>query len=148
MPSIASALDGSRLIVWMIIGMIKPRWSEPRGKPAEHKILCLVLCGRPARWADGQTRQHWHAPIGDRRTKDQLNPGQRDQNRLYAGLRALIEQSISHPAGAWALRRWRGLLYRVSRIVAGSSALVAGSATYPPEAASRTPWPTAAYSRA
>jgi hypothetical protein len=33
--------------------------------------------------------------------------------REQAGLRALVEQSIAHLAGAWALRRRRGLLYRV-----------------------------------
>ena len=31
---------------------------------------------------------------------------------VEAGLRALVEQSIGHLANAWALRRWRGLLYR------------------------------------
>jgi len=35
---------------------------------------------------------------------------QRACNRLQAGLRALVEQSIAHLAGAWSLRRWRGLL--------------------------------------
>ena len=57
-----------------------------------------------------KTRQHWHAPIGDRRTIDQLSDGQRAFNRLQAGLRALVEPSIGHLANAWALRRWRGLL--------------------------------------
>jgi hypothetical protein len=53
-------------------------------------------------------REHWHVPIGDRRTKDRLADGQRVFNRLQAGLRALVEQSIGHLANAWALRRWRG----------------------------------------
>jgi hypothetical protein len=60
-----------------------------------------------------KTRQHWHAPVGDRRTKDRLSDAQQAFNRLQAGLRALVEQSIAHLAKAWALRRWRGLLYRV-----------------------------------
>ena len=34
-------------------------------------------------------RAHWHAPVGDRRTKDRLTDAQRGYNRLQAGLRAL-----------------------------------------------------------
>jgi DDE superfamily endonuclease len=71
-----------------------------------------------------RTREHWHAPIGDRRTKDRLTDAQRDHNRLQAGLRALVEQSIAHLANAWALRRWRGLLYRVRDIYRAASALI------------------------
>jgi hypothetical protein len=56
-------------------------------------------------------REHWHAPVGDRRTKDRLSDGQRAFNRVQAGLRALVEQAIGQLASAWALRRWRGLLY-------------------------------------
>ena len=56
-------------------------------------------------------REHWHAPVGGRRTKDRLSDGQRAYNRCQAGLRALVEQSIGHLATAWSLRRWRGLLY-------------------------------------
>jgi DDE superfamily endonuclease len=33
-------------------------------------------------------REHWHAPVGDRRTKDRLTDQQRAFNRLQAGLRA------------------------------------------------------------
>jgi hypothetical protein len=44
---------------------------------------------------------------------DRLTDVQRGYNRLQAGLRALVGQSIAHLAGAWALRRWRGLLYRI-----------------------------------
>jgi hypothetical protein len=33
-------------------------------------------------------RAHWHAPVGDRRTKDRLTDGQRTYNRVQAGLRA------------------------------------------------------------
>jgi hypothetical protein len=49
---------------------------------------------------------------------------QRAFNRLQAGLRALVEQSIGHLAGAWALRRWRGLLYRVRDVFRAAGALV------------------------
>src|SRR4029453_12574688 len=57
------------------------------------------------------------APVGDRRTRDRrtrdrLSDAQRDHNRLQAGLRALVEQSISHLGNAWALRRCRGRLPR------------------------------------
>jgi DDE superfamily endonuclease len=55
-----------------------------------------------------KTRQHWHAPVGDRRTIDRLSQEQRAFNRVQAGLRALVEQSIAHLANAWAPRRWRG----------------------------------------
>ena len=58
-------------------------------------------------------REHWHAPVGDRRTIDRRSTEQRAYNRLQAGLRALVEQSIAHLANAWSLRRWRGLSYRV-----------------------------------
>jgi hypothetical protein len=51
-----------------------------------------------------KTREHWHAPVGDRRTRDRLSDAQRAYNRLQAGLRALVEQSIAHLANAWALR--------------------------------------------
>jgi hypothetical protein len=71
-----------------------------------------------------KTREHWHAPVGDRRTKDRLSDAQRAFNRLQAGLRALVEQSIGHLANAWALRRWRGLLYRVRDVYRAAGALV------------------------
>jgi hypothetical protein len=44
--------------------------------------------------------------------------------RLQAGLRALVEQSIAHLGNAWALRRWRGLLYRVRVVYRAAGALV------------------------
>jgi DDE superfamily endonuclease len=69
-------------------------------------------------------REHWHAPVGDRRTIDRLTDAQRASNRLQAGLRALVEQSIAHLANAWALRRWRGLLYRVRDVFRAAGALV------------------------
>jgi hypothetical protein len=68
--------------------------------------------------------EHWHAPVGDRRTKDRLTDEQRTYNRVQAGLRALVEQSVSHLANAWALRRWRGLLYRVRDVFRAATALV------------------------
>ena len=71
-----------------------------------------------------KTREHWHAPVGDRRTKDQLTDAQRAFNRLQAGLRALVEQTIAHLANAWALRRWRGLLYRLRDVFRAAGALV------------------------
>jgi hypothetical protein len=70
------------------------------------------------------TREHWHAPAGDRRTKDRLSDGQRAFNRCQAGLRALVEQSIGHLANAWALRRWRGLFYRVRDVYRATAALI------------------------
>ena len=69
-------------------------------------------------------RQHWHAPVGDRRTIDRLSDAQRAYNRLQAGLRALVEQAIAHLANAWALRRWRGLLYRVRAVFRAAGALI------------------------
>ncbi len=71
-----------------------------------------------------KTREHWHAPVGDRRTIDRLSDAQRAYNRLQAGLRALVEQAIAHLAGAWALRRWRGLLYRVRDVFRAAGALI------------------------
>jgi hypothetical protein len=71
-----------------------------------------------------KTREHWHTPVGDRRTKDRLSDGQRAFNRCQAGLRALVEQSIAHLANAWALRRWRGLLYRVRGVFRAAGALI------------------------
>jgi hypothetical protein len=81
-------------------------------------------------------REHWHAPVGDRRTKDRLTDGQRAYNRAQAGLRALVEQAIAHLGNAWALRRWRGLLYRVRdvyRAAGASFAWAAGSTGSPHE---------------
>jgi DDE superfamily endonuclease len=71
-----------------------------------------------------KAREHWHAPVGDRRTIDRLSDAQRAFNRVQAGLRALVEQSIAHLAGAWALRRWRGLLYRLRGVFRATGALV------------------------
>jgi hypothetical protein len=89
-----------------------------------------------------KAREHWHAPVGDRRTKDRLPDAQGAYNRCRPGLRALVEQAIGHLANAWALRRWRGLLHRLRDIFRAAGALMRlgpwlhGS---PPERASRTP---------
>jgi DDE superfamily endonuclease len=61
---------------------------------------------------------------GTGRTKDRLTDGQRAFNRLQAGLRALVEQAIAHLANAWALRRWRGLLYRIQDVFRAAGALI------------------------
>jgi hypothetical protein len=71
-----------------------------------------------------KARGHWHAPVGDRRTIDRLSDAQRAFNRVQAGLRALVEQAIAHLAGAWALRRWRGLLYHVRDVYRAAGALI------------------------
>ena len=80
-----------------------------------------------------KAREHWHAPVGDRRTIDRLTDSQRAYNREQAGLRALVEQAIAHLANAWALRRWRGLLYRVRDVFRAAGALL------PPAAAAGGP---------
>src|SRR4030095_677087 len=41
-------------------------------------------------------RQRWHAPVGDRRTKDRLTDPQRAFNRLQARLRAPVETAMRH----------------------------------------------------
>ncbi len=71
-----------------------------------------------------KAHEHWHAPVGDRRTIDRLTQQKRAYNRLQARLRALVEQSIGHVANAWALRRWRGLLYRVRDVFRAAGALI------------------------
>jgi hypothetical protein len=71
-----------------------------------------------------KARAHWHAPTGDRRTKDQRTTAERASNRCQAGLRALVEQSIGHLATAWSLRRWRGLLYRARDVFRAAAALI------------------------
>jgi DDE superfamily endonuclease len=71
-----------------------------------------------------KARARWHAPIGDRRTKDQRTSAERDHNRLLAGLRALVEQAIGQLANAWTLRRWRGLLNRVRDLDRAAAALI------------------------
>jgi hypothetical protein len=71
-----------------------------------------------------KAREHWHAPVGDRRSIDRLTDSQRAYNREQAGLRALVEQAIAHLGNAWALRRWRGLLHRARDVFRAAGALV------------------------
>jgi hypothetical protein len=78
-----------------------------------------------------KARQHWHTPVGDRRTKDRLTDGQRAYNRLQAGLRALVEQAIGHLTNAWSLRRWRGLPYRARDVFRAAGALICLGRTLP-----------------
>ena len=86
-----------------------------------HRVAALIDRGFRGL---ARAREHWHAPVGDRRTKDRLTCEQRAYNRLHAGLRALVEQSISHLANAWALRRWRGMLCRVRGVFRAAAALI------------------------
>jgi hypothetical protein len=44
-----------------------------------------------------KVREHWHAPVGDRRTKGRLTDGQRAFNRLQAVLRA--GGAVDRPSG-------------------------------------------------
>jgi hypothetical protein len=69
-------------------------------------------------------REHWHAPVGNRRTKDRRSEAQRAYNRCQAGLRALVEQSIGHLANAWSLRRWRGRFYRLRAVFRAAGTLI------------------------
>jgi hypothetical protein len=88
-----------------------------------------------------KAREHWHAPVGDRRTIDRLTQQQRAYNRLQARLRALVEQSIGHLANAWALAAGAGCCTASgtsSAPPARSSALAAGRTGCPREEASRT----------
>jgi hypothetical protein len=98
-------------------------WRSPRsgvtccgwmaaGRAAATSTSCLrwqgwARCWTAVPWA-GKGREHWHAPVGDRRTD-----AQRSYSHLQARLRAPVEQTIAQLAGAWALRRWCGLLDRV-----------------------------------
>ena len=88
-------------------------------------------CWTPPAWPPSSTGpghgQGWRAlaaPVGRPASKDRLSDGQRAFNRVPAGLRALVEQAIGHLASAWALRRWRGLLYRVREVFRAAGALV------------------------
>ena len=106
------------------------------GSCHEHELLALSGIGEVLDAAEVTTlvdrgfrglakpRAHWHAPIGDRRTKDRRTEPERAYNRTQAGLRALVEQSIGHLANAWSLRRWRGLLYRVRHVFRAAAALI------------------------
>jgi hypothetical protein len=91
--------------------------------PVEDATRVTALVDRGFR-GRAKARARWHAPIGDRRTKDQRTPAERDHNHLQAGLCGLVEQAIGHLANAWALRRWRGLLYRVRDVYRAAAALI------------------------
>jgi hypothetical protein len=71
-----------------------------------------------------KTQQHWHAPIGDRRTAQRRTDAERAYNREQARLRALVEQSIAHVTNAWSLRRCRGLLARVQNVFRAAAGLI------------------------
>ena len=71
-----------------------------------------------------KARARWHAPIGDRRTKDSARRPNATTTALQAGLRAPVEQAIGHLANAWTLRRWRGLLHRVRDVYRAAAALI------------------------
>jgi hypothetical protein len=43
-------------------------------------------------------REHWHVPVGDRRTKDRLTGGQRAFNRVQA---RLLVRWWSRGSGIW-----------------------------------------------
>jgi hypothetical protein len=106
------------------------------GSCHEHELIKLSGLGEVLDGADvaslldrgfrglAKLREHWHAPVGDRRTKDRLTEPQRAYNRCQAELRALVEQSIGHLTNARALRRWRGLLYRVRDVYRAAGALI------------------------
>jgi hypothetical protein len=102
-----------------------PGWSpSPRPRSATASTCCLALGRARVLPARRQLHHQPHSPVGDRRTKDRLTQEQRAYNRLQAGLRVLVEQSIAHLTGAWALRRWRGLQSRVRDVYRAAGALV------------------------
>jgi hypothetical protein len=83
-----------------------------------------------------KVREHWHAPVGDRRTIDRLTDQQRAYNRLQAGLRALVEQSIAHLANAGRCAAGVGCLTASGTSTAPSarsSASAAGCTGFPPD---------------
>jgi hypothetical protein len=83
------------------------------------EVASLLDCGFRGL---AKLREHWHAPVGDRRTKDRLSDAQRAFNRLQAGLRRRLPQAIARLANAWALRRWRGLPYHVRDVYRAAGA--------------------------
>jgi hypothetical protein len=68
-------------------------------------------------------REHWHTPVGDRRTIDRLTTPSGPTTVCRQGC-ALVEQAIAHLAGAWALHRRRGLRYRVRDVYRTAGALI------------------------
>jgi hypothetical protein len=102
---------------WRLAGQLPRARGHPTGRAAGalDEVEVASLLDRGFRGL-AKAREHWHAPVGDRRTRDRLSDAQRAYNREQAGLRALVEQAIAQLANAWALRRWRGLLYRIRDI--------------------------------
>jgi hypothetical protein len=105
------------------------------GSCHEHELLqlaglqgCWTASRSPACWTGDSAGWPRGASTGTHRSGPPHHrpapPGQRADNRLQAGLRALVEQSIAHLAGAWALRHWRGLLYRVRDVFRAAGALI------------------------
>ena len=89
-----------------------------------------------------KTREHWHAPVPNRRTIDRLTQGQRAYNRLQAGLRALVEQAIGHLATPGRCAAGGGCCTASGTSTgppARWSASAAGCTGFPPEEAPRTP---------
>jgi DDE superfamily endonuclease len=79
-------------------------------------------------WTAGSAGWPRRASTGMRRSE---TAHQRPPQRRPAGLQPpageaarLVEQAIAHLAGAWALRRWRVLLYRVRDVYRAAGALV------------------------
>ncbi|HEX8930677.1 MAG TPA: transposase family protein [Actinomycetota bacterium] len=75
-------------------------------------------------WGLAKGRGHWHAPVGNRRTKDRLSDAQRRFNRLQGAARGWWSRRSPTWAGAWSLCRWRGLLSRVRDVYRAAGALV------------------------
>jgi DDE superfamily endonuclease len=106
------------------------------GSAQEHELLGLsgiqavlettgvtVLLDRGFR-ALTRPRAAWWDPIGNRQARHQRTEAERAYNRTHASLRALVEHAIGHLANGWALRRWRGLLWRTRQVFRATAALV------------------------
>ena len=78
-----------------------------RGVPGDGQGWRALACAGRATGVQGPA-QRWAAGVQPRAGR----------------LRALVEQAIGHLASAWALRRWRGLLYRVREVFRAAGALV------------------------
>src|SRR4029453_2694505 len=70
------------------------------------------------------SREHWHAPVGTA-APSTASPTPSGPTTVWRqGCARVVEQAIAHLAGAWALRRWRGLLYRVRDVYRAAGALI------------------------
>jgi hypothetical protein len=96
--------------------------------PWQASMRCWTTSRSQVSWTAASAAWPSRASTGThgrrRRTIDRLTEAQRAYNRLQAGLRALVEQAIGHLANAWALRRWRGLLWRVRDVFRAAGALI------------------------